>query len=75
MEVTIANCHDSSFSVAESKKDTVEFRENDKFSASLTKETMNISRPEPIWITGRPNPKEKRSAPFRDTIRRRPTLK
>jgi len=36
---------------------------------------MTVSKPEPVCITGRPNSDEKRSVPFKDTIRRRPTLK
>ena len=48
MEVTIANCHDYSFSVAELKNDGTEFRKNAKFSTSLTKETMTNFKVEPV---------------------------
>jgi len=65
MEVTIAYHHDSSFSVAELKKDRAEFKKNVKFSKSSAKEAMTISKTEPVRITRRPNPKEKRSAPLR----------
>jgi len=57
------------------KKNKAEFKTNVKFSKSSTKEAMTISKVEPLRITGRPNLKEKRkSAPFKDMIRRRPTL-
>jgi len=36
---------------------------------------MTISEAEPVRIMGRPNSEEKRSAPFKDMIRRHPTLK
>ena len=36
---------------------------------------MTISKAEPIQIMGRPNPEEKRRAPFKDTVSKRPTLK
>jgi len=75
MEVAIANHYGSSFSVAESKKDWTEVKKNVKFSKSLTKEVMTVSKAEPVRITGKPNSKEKRSTPFKDTIRRCPTLK
>jgi len=73
MEVTIANHRDSSFNAAESKKDNIKFRKNVTFSKSSTKEAMTISNAKPIRITERPNSEEKRSAPFKDTMRRRPT--
>jgi len=75
MEVTIANRRDSSFSVTESKNDGAEFKKNAKFSTSLIKETITISKASPIQISRGPNPTEKRSAHFNDTFRRRPTLK
>jgi len=75
MVVAIANLRDSSFSVAESKNDRAEFKKNVKFSISSIKETMTISKVGPIQISRGPNQIEKRSAHFKDTIRRRPTLK
>jgi len=36
---------------------------------------MIISRAGPVRILGGPNPEEKRSTPFKDTIKRRLTLK
>ena len=56
IKVTIANHRDSFFSVIESKKDRAEFRKNVKFSKSSTKEAMTISKAEPVWIKGKPNP-------------------
>jgi len=44
-------------------------------SLKLNKEMMAVSKAEPVRITGKPNSEEKRSVPFKDTIRRRPTLK
>jgi len=47
-------------------------------SSSLTIQTKRPCpslNTEPVGITGRPNPERKRSAPFKDTIRRHPTLK
>jgi len=41
------------------------FRKNAKFFTRLTKEVMTISKVEPIWITGGPNPGEERSTPFK----------
>jgi len=75
MKVNIANLRGSSFSVAEWKNDRVEFKKNVKFFTSSTKEAMTISKVEPVGITWRPNLEENRSAPFKDMIRRRPTLK
>ena len=50
MEVTIANWHDSSLSVAELKKDGPAFRKNVNFSISSSKEAMNIFKAGPIRI-------------------------
>jgi len=36
---------------------------------------MTISKVRPVQILGGPNPIEKRSAHFKDTLRRHPTLK
>jgi len=75
VEVTIANCCGSSFSIAESKKGRAEVKKNTKFFKNLTKETMIISIAELVHIIGKPNSEEKRSMSFEDTIRRGPTLK
>ena len=75
MEVTIANRLGSTFSVVEPKKDRAKVKKNIKFFKSLTKEAMMSFKAEPVQITKKPNSKEKRSVPFKDTIRRRPTLK
>jgi len=48
MEVTIANHHDSSFSIAESKNDRDEFKKNVKFSTNLIKEMMTIAKVGPV---------------------------
>ena len=74
MQVTIANHCGTSFSVVESKKDMAEFRRNGKYSTGSTEEAMTIFKTRPVRITGGPNPEEKRSMPFKDTIRRRLTL-
>jgi len=75
MELTIANHCDSSHNVVELEKDMIEFKKIFQFSKSSTKDAMNMSKAKPVWSTERPNLKEKRSAPFKDTIRRHPTLK
>ena len=75
MEVTIANRRCSFFCIVESKKDRAEFRKNDKFSTSSTKEAMTIFKTRPVRILGGPNLEEKTSTPFKNTIRRCPTLK
>jgi len=75
MEVTIANRHNSSFSIAQPKKDRAEFRKNIKFFKSSIEKAMTIAKAEPVWITRRPNSEGKRSMPFKDTIRKHPTLK
>jgi len=54
-KVTIANRRDNSFSVAELKKDRVEFKKNVKFPKSSTKEAMTISKAKLVQITGGPN--------------------
>jgi len=58
MEVIIANHCDNSFSVIESKNDSPEFKKNAKFSTSLIKSTMTISKA-PVQISGGPDPTEK----------------
>jgi len=75
MEVTITNHCNISFSVVELKKDWAEFKKNVKFSKSSSKQAMTISKVEPVRITGRLNPEEKRSMPFKYTIRKPLTLK
>ena len=75
MKVPIINSRNSSFIVADSKRDQVKVKKNVKFSKHSTKEAMIISKAKLVRITGKPNSEEKRSAPFRDTIRRCPTLK
>jgi len=59
VEVTIANRHENSFSVAESKKDKTEFKKNVKFSKSSTTKAMKISKAQPVRIMGRPNLEDK----------------
>ena len=68
MEVTIANRHDSSFSIVESKNDRAEFKKNARFSTSSIKEEMTISKVGRVQISGGPNPTEKRSTHFKDMI-------
>ena len=75
MEVTIASRLSSSLSIVESKRDRAEVERNVTFSKNSTKVTMTISKAELVRITGKPNSEEKRSVPFKDTIRRHPTLK
>jgi len=75
MEVTIASHRGSSLSFAESKRDWTEVKKNVKFFKNSAKETMTITKAEPVRITGKPNLEEKRSMPFKDMMRRRPTLK
>jgi len=75
MEVTIANRCANSFSVAELKKGRDEFKKSVKFFTSSNKEAMTLSKVELVHIMGGPNPEEKRSASFKDTIRRCLTLK
>jgi len=36
---------------------------------------VTVTKVEPVRITGKPNSKEKRSVPFKDTMRRHLTLK
>ena len=75
MKVFIANRCSSSFSVAKLRKDKADSKTNVKFSKNSTKEVMSISKAKPVRITGRPNLVEKRSVPFKDTTRIRPTVK
>jgi len=65
MEVTIPNYHENSFSLVELKKDRVKFRKNVKFSTSLTKEMMTISRAEPVQIMADQIQKRKEARPSR----------
>jgi len=75
MEVTIVSCCGSSLSFAESKRDQAEVKKNVKFSKKSANETTYVTKTEPVGIIGKPNLEEKRSMPFKDTMRRRPTLK
>jgi len=74
MEVIIANHCYNSFSFAKLKKDNIKFKRNVKFSKNSTKETMSISKAEPVHIIGKPKVEDEGNVPFKDTIRRRPTL-
>ena len=75
MEVTIVSRCGSSLSFAELKKEQVEVKKNVKFCKNSAKETMTITEAEPAHITRKKNLEEKRSMPFKDIMRRRPTLK
>jgi len=75
MEVTIASHRDSSPSFVEMKRDWAEVKKNVKFSKNSTKETMTITKAEPVHIIGKPHSKDKRGMPFKDMMRRRPILK
>ena len=75
LEVTIASCRDSSLSFVEPKRDRPEVKKNVKFSENSTKEMTTVTKAEPVHIIGKPNSEEKRGMPFKDTMRRRPTLK
>jgi len=75
MEVTIANRCDSSLSFVEMKRDWAEVKNNVKFSKNSTKDTMTVTKAEPVRITRKPNSEEKRGMLFKDAMRRRPTLK
>ena len=75
MGVTIASRHDSSLSFAETKRDRAKVKKNVRFSKNSTKEMMTATKAEPICITGKPNLEERRGMPFKDTIKRHPTLK
>jgi len=75
MEVTIATRYGSSLSFAESKRDRIEVKKNVKLFKNSAKETMTITKDELVHITGKPNLEDKRSMPFKDTMRRRPPLK
>jgi len=52
-----------------------EFKKNVKFSKSSIKDVMIISKAKPIHITGRKNLEQKRSVPFKDTMRKPPVVK
>jgi len=75
MEVAIARHRGSSIGFAESKRDRTKVKKNVKFSKNSAKETMTLTKAEPFRITGKPNLEEKRSTPFKDTMRRCPILK
>jgi len=55
------------------KREWAEVKKNVRFSENLTKETMTVTKTEPVYITGKLNSEEKRGIPFKDTMRRRPT--
>ena len=55
--------------------DRVEVKKNVKFSKNSIKEMMTIVKAKPVRITRKPNSEEKRSVPFKDTIRRHYTCK
>jgi len=75
MEVTIASSRDSSLSFAELKRDRAEVKKNVKFSKNLAKKMMTVTKVEPVRIAGKPNLEVKRRIPFKDMMRKRPTLK
>ena len=75
MEVTIANRRSNPLSFGESKREGTEVKRNVKFSKNSAKETMNVTKAKLVRITGKPNFEKKRSMPFKDTMRRLPTLK
>ena len=75
MEVTIANYRDNFVCVVEPRKARANFKKNVKFSTSSNREALIIARAKPVQTKGGPNSKEKRSAPFKDMIRKFPTLK
>jgi len=75
MEVTIASRRDNSLSFAETKRDWAEVMKNVKFPKNSTKETVTATKAEPIRITRKSNATEKRGMPFKETMKRRPTMK
>jgi len=75
MEVTIASRHICSLCFAESKRDQAEVKMNVKFSKNSTNEMMTATKAKPVRMIGKPNKEETRSIPFKDTMRRRPTLR
>jgi len=75
MEVTIASHRGSSLSFTESKRDWAKVNKNVKSSKNSNKETMTVSKAKLFHITGKLNSEEKRSVPFKDAIRRSPTLR
>jgi len=75
IEVTIASRHDSSLSFIETKRDRAKVKKNVRFSKNSTKETMTATKAKLIYIIGKPNSEKKRGMPFKDTIKRHPTLK
>jgi len=59
MEVTIASCRGSAFSIVELKEGRLEVKKNVKFSKTLTKETLTVSMSKQVRITRKPNLEEK----------------
>jgi len=75
MEVTIANCHVNCFYSTELQKDKIEFKKNVKSSKSMTKEVMSIFLDWLIWCTEKPKLEDEKSTAFKDTLKKRLTLK
>jgi len=75
MEVTIANHRGTSFGFARLHKDKGGFKRNAKLFRNSTKEAMSIFKAKPVQITGKPRQEEKKSAPFKDAVRRNLMLK
>ena len=50
-------------SVAKTKRDWAEVKKNVKFSINSTKETVTITKAEPVLITGKPNLEKKEACP------------
>jgi len=74
MEVTIASYRGSSLSFAESKKDEAKVKKNVKFCKTSPNETMTTTKAEQ-FVLQENQTRRKRSMPFKDTMRRHPTLK
>jgi len=75
MEATIVSRRDSSLSFAETKRGRAKVKKNVRCSKKSTLETMTVTKAKLVRITRKPNSKEKRGMPFKDTMRRQPTLK
>jgi len=74
MQVTIASRRGSSISFAKSKRDWIEVKKNVRFFKNLAQEAMTVTKAKPVHIIGKPNVEEKRSIPFKVTMRRNTTL-
>ena len=75
MEMTIANRRNKPSSSYEFKKDKGEIKKNSKPSKAPAKESMATSIEEPVRISRKSSPEEKKGAFSRDVGRKRPTLK